>query len=100
MELPSVITSLLKKMPHRADPVRDWLTLLAVAALMLGIVIAGSARLFDTVANGGSMAEPAATATPAFNDSMLRSVQTIFSERAVQEAKFASGTVQFADPSQ
>ena len=100
MQLPTSIKDVLKKLPQRPDPVRDWLTLLSVTVVILGVVMVGNARLFDTVANGGSIAALSASSTPAFDQSMLQNVQTLFAERAAQEQKYASGTSQFADPSQ
>ena len=100
MELPPAIQDVLKGVPRRADPVRDWLALLSVVALILGVILVGSARLFDTIANGGSVAPAAATTTPAFDESMLQSVRAVFAQRAAQEEKFASGTLYFTDPSQ
>ncbi len=100
MQLPISIKDVLKKLPQRPDPVRDWLTLLAVTVVILCVVVVGNARLFDTVANGGSIAAPSASSTPAFDQSMLQNVQMLFAERAAQEQKYASATLQFADPSQ
>ena len=100
MELPPAIQDVLERVPRRADPVRDWLALLSVAAFILSIILVGSARLFDTTASGGSIAPVAATTTPVFDESMLQSVRSIFAQRAAQEEEFASGTIHFTDPSQ
>ena len=84
----------------RIDPARDWIILLLLSVMAIMGIIVWNAWAFDTVASGGTIGTPA-TSTPAlFDRSSLDVVHAIFTDRAVEEQKYASSTYQFADPSQ
>jgi hypothetical protein len=82
------------------NPVRDWFVLLTVSLFALVIIIVWNVWTFDIVANGGIIGSSATSTSPVFNQSSLDAIQTIFSKRAEEEAKYLRGVYRFADPSQ
>ncbi len=82
------------------DPVRDWLTLITLSAIMLAGIIIWNVWTFETVANGGVIGTPVSGAAPLFDRAALNTVHTIFADRAAEEVKYRTGTYRFADPSQ
>lgn len=82
------------------NPVRDWLVLLTLSAIMLVGIIVWNVWVFDTVANGGSIGTTATSTFPIFNKSSLDTIHTIFANRAAEKVKYETGTYRFADPSQ
>jgi len=82
------------------DPVRDWLVLISVSAIVLATIIVWNAWTFDTVANGGVIGAPVTEAPPLFSRSSLDTIRTIFSSRAAEQDKYVTGTYRYADPSQ
>ena len=100
--MPHLIISFIKRLRAGAhqDPVRDWLTLITVSAIVLAGIIVWNVWAFDTVARGGTIGTAPAAAPAVFNRASLDEVQTIFKERAAEEAKYATGAYRYADPSQ
>ena len=84
----------------RINPVRDWLMLLSFSAIILAGIIVWNIWVFDTVANGGVLGAPAASTSSLFSNSSIDTIRTIFADRAVEEAKYKTGTYHFIDPSQ
>jgi len=82
------------------NPVRDWLVLITFSAIALAGIMVWNVWAFDTVANGGVIGTVATSTPPVFNQSSLDTIHTIFADRAVEEAKYETGTYSFADPSQ
>ena len=82
------------------SPVRDWLIMLAIAAMSFIGIVVWNIWAFDTVAGGGSIGSPSVTAPPAFSRSSIDAIHAVFANRAVEEAKYRTGEYQYADPSQ
>lgn len=82
------------------DPVRDWLAMITIAAIALAGTIVWNAWAFDTVANGGVIGTAAIGPLPTFSRASLDTIHTIFANRAAEEAKYATGTYRYNDPSQ
>lgn len=82
------------------DPVRDWLALISVSAILLVGIIVWNVWAFDTVAKGGTIGTPPKGASPVFNKASLDAIHAIFAERAAEEAKYATGAYRYVDPSQ
>ena len=82
------------------DPERDWIVLLILAFIALVIIIVWNAYAFDTVAGGGVIGKPATSSAPVFSQSSLDAIRTVFSDRAAEEAKYASDVYHYTDPSQ
>ncbi|MHB0865578.1 MAG: hypothetical protein ACYC1Y_01605 [Minisyncoccota bacterium] len=88
------------RLSSRIDPERDWLILITATLILLAGIVVWNAWAFDTVANGGSIGRPATSTPPVFNQASLDGIHAIFSARAAEEAKYASGEYQYVDPSQ
>ena len=101
MNTSSHIGSFLKRLRpgERIDPARDWMLLLILSTIILAGGIVWNAWAFDTVANGGVLGSPAPKPQPVFKRSSLDSINSIFSARAAEEAKYETGTYRYADPS-
>lgn len=82
------------------DPSRDWFTVLALSIILLISIIVWNAWIFDTAARGGSIGSSATSTTPIFSRSSIDAIQTIFTDRATEEAKYATGVYRYTDPSQ
>lgn len=82
------------------DPTRDWLTMLIFAAILLAGIVVWNAWAFDTIARGGVIGVSSAKAPAAVTSDSLNTIRTIFSNRAVEEAKYRTGVYSYADPSQ
>ena len=102
MNLPHFISSFVQRVRAGAhqDPVRDWLALITLSAIALAGIIVWNVWAFNTVARGGTIGTAPTTAPQVFNRASLDAVQTIFRERAAEEAKYATGAYRYADPSQ
>ncbi|MDO8566727.1 MAG: hypothetical protein Q7R58_01075 [bacterium] len=83
-----------------SDPVRDWLTLLALSIFAFVSIVVWNIWAFDTVARGGVIGTAATSTLPAFNSSSMEAVQAVFLKRANEEAKYVTGVYRYADPSQ
>lgn len=83
----------------RIVPARDWFVLVSFATVILAGVISYHLWLFDNVANGGVIGQARVQAPPVFSRSSLDAIQKIFSDRASEEAKYATGVYTFIDPS-
>jgi hypothetical protein len=95
------ISSLLKRsLGARRDPLRDWLTLLACAAIVLIGIVAWNVWAFDTVVQGGVIGSSGANPPQAVSGSALDNARTIIANRAAEEAKYRTGIYRYADPSQ
>jgi hypothetical protein len=81
------------------DPERDWIMLLIISILMLAAIVVWNAFVFDTVATGGVIGAPTATAPPVFSQSSLDAIHTVFANRAAEEAKYITDVYHYADPS-
>lgn len=82
------------------DPVRDWLTVLTFSGIALAGIIVWNAWAFDTVASGGAIGASSLKSPPIFNHASLDAIHTIFTNRAIEEEKYKTGTYSYADPSQ
>ncbi len=102
MNFSRFISSFVQRMRAGAhqDPVRDWLALITLSAIALAGIIVWNVWAFDTVARGGTIGAPPPAAPQVFNRASLDAIQTIFRERAEEEAKYATGAYRYADPSQ
>lgn len=83
----------------RLDPVRDWMILLVLSLVMLIGIVAWNIWAFNTVAQGGTIGAPAAGAPMVFSRASLDAINAIFTNRAAEETKYATGVYTFADPS-
>jgi hypothetical protein len=81
------------------DPERDWIILLLSALLVLSGIVAWNVWVFQTVASGGVIGRPAVTPTSVFSQSSLDTIHTVFTDRAVEQAKYVSGAYSYTDPS-
>ncbi len=84
---------------ERLRPVRDWLTLLTLAGIVLLGLIVWSLWLYHRVEMGEVLGNEAPSAKPVFNPASLRAVERVFDDRAAEAAKYQDGTYIFADPS-
>ena len=100
MHIPNTVDSFLKRPHARLDPVRDWLALLALSAIIFAGIIAWNAWAFDTIASGGVIGAPVTGSTPLFSRSALDAIHAIFAARAAKETKYESGFYSYTDPSQ
>jgi len=82
------------------NPSRDWLALVTLSLIVLASIIVWNAWAFETVASGGVIGPVAASSSAAFNSVSIDAIQTIFTNRATEEEKYATGTYRYADPSQ
>ena len=97
----SVIHSFLKRLRYGApNPARDWLVLITLSAIVFASIIVWNAWAFGTVANGGVIGTATTTSPTVFNSVSIDAIQTIFTNRAIEEEKYATGTYSYADPSQ
>lgn len=98
----SKLTSLMKvfRGVFHSDPERDWLALLSASTIVLVGIVVWNIWAFDTVAGGGTIGQANTSATPVFSQSSLDAIHSIFANRSVEQAKYVSGTYQYADPSQ
>ncbi len=84
----------------RLNPVRDWLVLIACFAVLLAASAVWNAWTFIRIANGDVLGGNPPPAAPVFDRTALESVQSLFIERANEEAKYLAGSYRFVDPSQ
>jgi hypothetical protein len=98
----SHITSFIQRLRYgtHTDPIRDWLSLITLSAIVLVGIIVWNAWAFDTVASGGIIGTSAASMPPAFDQTSLDTIRAIFANRADEELKYATGAYHFTDPSQ
>ena len=82
------------------DPVRDWLILCVLSAIVFVGMVMWNVWAFDTVSQGGVIGAPVADTSPVFNRSSLDTIHSVFASRAEEEAKYRTGTYRFTDPSQ
>jgi hypothetical protein len=83
-----------------ADPVRDWLILLALSLVALLGIIIWNVWAFDTVAQGGVIGPAPTSAAPAFDRSSIDAINNVFQMRSTEEAKYVTGVYSYSDPSQ
>ncbi|OGG76415.1 hypothetical protein A2950_00960 [Candidatus Kaiserbacteria bacterium RIFCSPLOWO2_01_FULL_55_19] len=102
MSTPRFISSFVKRLraDTHQDPVRDWLALITLSAVVLAGIIVWNVWAFDTVAQGGTIGTAPTAVSQVFNRTSLDAIQTIFAERSAEEAKYATGAYRYADPSQ
>lgn len=81
------------------DPERDWIILLILSSISIIVIIVWNVYAFQTVVSGGVIGKPTTTTAPVFSQSSLDAIRTVFTNRAAEEAKYASSTYQYADPS-
>ncbi|TSC64791.1 MAG: hypothetical protein G01um101491_175 [Parcubacteria group bacterium Gr01-1014_91] len=84
----------------RVDPVRDWFILAGTFVAVLICIIVWNLWTFGTVAGGGTIGAPPASTPSTFSLSSLKTIRTIFMDRASEEMKYEAGIYSFADPSQ
>ena len=96
------ITDFLKHLRHNArfEPSRDWLVLLTLSTFFLIGIIVWNIWAFNIVANGGVIGKAPSEAVPVFSTSSLNSIESVFTNRADEEAKYVTGVYRYADPSQ
>jgi len=80
-------------------PARDWFVLLSVWAVLLFGVLLYNIWVFDRLASGNTLGTQIVTAPSIFNRSSLDAIQKVFSDRATEEVKYATGVYHFTDPS-
>ena len=101
MNTSSLKHSIAKHLHYGAiNPVRDWLALITLSAIILGGVIVWNAWVFETVVGGGVIGSAATSSPPVFSNASLDTINTVFANRAAEEEKYASSTYHFVDPSQ
>lgn len=102
MHIFNFVGSFLKRLRTGAhqDPVRDWLALLTVSAIVLAGIIVWNLWAFDTIAGGGTIGSPSDEVTTTLSGPSLDAVHTIFVNRATEHMKYVTGTYRYADPSQ
>lgn len=81
------------------DPLRDWLAMLTLSAILLVGIVVWNIWAFDTVARGGVIGSSSTATSSVFNRSSLDAIQTIFADRAAEEAKYVTGVYRYTDPS-
>lgn len=81
------------------DPVRDWLVLVAVSAVVLIGTIVWNAWTFNTIAKGGVIGTPSTRTSPTFSRTSLNTIRAIFDSRAAEQSKYVTGEYHFTDPS-
>jgi hypothetical protein len=96
------LTSLRSRLSYgaRIDPARDWSILLVLGGLVLVLVVVWNVWAFETVVNGGVLGNATVSSPPLFSQASLDTIQSLFSDRLVEETKYRDGTYRFADPSQ
>jgi hypothetical protein len=82
------------------NPVRDWLVLITLSIIALAGIIVWNVWAFGTVVQGGVIGPSTTNSAPAFDRSSLDTINTIFSNRAIEEEKYVNDTYHYADPSQ
>jgi hypothetical protein len=82
------------------DPERDWIVLLIIAIISFLLITSWNIVTFNTVASGGVIGKPAATTTPVFSQASLDAIHAVFSNRAIEEAKYTGEGYHYVDPSQ
>ncbi|MDB5245120.1 MAG: hypothetical protein JWN90_225 [Parcubacteria group bacterium] len=80
----------------RINPTRDWFLLLGVTAIALCMSVAWNIWLFSRVTSGEAIGT--ATSTPATTNIQLDSIQSLFSTRSAERARYVN-TYRFVDPS-
>lgn len=83
----------------RLDPMRDWLVLITLSAMVLAGIIVWNVWAFDTVAGGGIIGGQTISPPPLFSQSSIDRIHTIFTNRAEEELKYQTGVYRFSDPS-
>jgi hypothetical protein len=95
------LTDLLKKVhiEYGEDirPVRDWLALLGLLAVLLLASVAWNVWTYYDVASGGTFGGTNTTA-PAINTDSFSAAQAVFGARATEEGNYRS-VYHFVDPS-
>jgi hypothetical protein len=100
MKIFRAVWSFLKLFRYGANinPVRDWLAMLTLSAILLASIIVWNIWTFDKIAAGeGSAASPV---TAVFDRAPLDTLQKIFTIRAAEETKYVTGVYSYSDPSQ
>ena len=82
------------------NPIRDWLFLVALSAILLAGIVVWNVWAFDAVAQGGIIGKPDTNAPSSINQSSVDQINTIFANRAAEENKYVNGAYQYTDPSQ
>lgn len=81
---------------ERINPTRDWFLLLGVTGIVLCVSVAWNIWLFSRVTSGEAIGT--ATSTPTVSNVKLDSIQTLFSSRSAERARYTS-TYRLVDPS-
>lgn len=84
----------------RLQPLRDWILILSVAAVLLLGSMAWNAWLFIEVANGEILGAASAPTPSVFDHTSVEDVQTLFAKRSDEYQKYLTGAYRFVDPSQ
>lgn len=81
---------------ERINPTRDWFLLLSVAGIILCVSVAWNIWLFSRVTSGEAIGT--ATSTPQAQGVKVDSIQSLFSARSAERARYTS-TYRLVDPS-
>ncbi len=87
------------KYGNRLRPSRDWLILIAGAALALISIVTWTTFNFLRVVDGPSVVDTAQNKSVIVDNVAMQEVRQIFDTRAMEQAKYESGEYTFADPS-
>jgi len=82
------------------DPERDWMGILTISIIAFVGIVVWNIWTFETVANGGTIGTATTSPRSSFDRSSLDAIETIFSNRSAEEAKYRTGVYRYSDPSQ
>ena len=83
----------------KLNPLRDWLILLGISAVLMIGIIAWNVWAFSTVVSGGTISKTMSTPIAPVNLSSLESIQKIFTARKEWQDMYLTGAHHFVDPS-
>ena len=84
----------------RPNPARDWALLFSFAGLLFTLIMVWNVWAFKTVVNGGTLGSVATSTQPVFSQMSLDTITNLFTNRAIEDAKYSDGVYRFSDPSQ
>lgn len=100
MKLPTFSKNLHKiHYGNQLYPARDWLVLISVAIIILGISTVWNILEFRNITINQVPVSTTASHSTAIDSAAMQQVQKIFSARAGAQAKYESGAYSFTDPS-
>ncbi len=100
MKLPAFSNNLHKiHYGSRLYPARDWLVLISVAIIILGISTVWNILEFRNITTNQAPTSTVTSHGAAIDSTAMHQVQKIFSTRAGAQARYESGAYSFTDPS-